>query len=102
MVALLSSLFARGLGILLLQSQPLPIMRLPPAARAKLIGGLILLTIAGVALVVLSWLALRIGRRNLNRSDDVDAQRRRQRPRDDWADKPLVTRPGPRPDSDNS
>jgi hypothetical protein len=102
MVAQLSSLFARGIGILLLQSPSAPIMRLPPAARAKLIGGLILLTIAGVTLVVLSWLALRIGRRNLSRFEELDSQRSRQLPRDDWADKPLVTRPGPRPDSDKS
>jgi hypothetical protein len=78
------------------------IMRLPPAARAKLIGTLVLLTIGGVALIVLSWLTLRIGRRYLNRSDEMVSHRTGPAQRDDWADKPLVTKPASRPDSDDA
>ncbi|MHB0961375.1 MAG: hypothetical protein ACYC6N_16055 [Pirellulaceae bacterium] len=101
MVARLYSVACGGVGILLGQPERMPLMRLPPAARAKLIGALILLTIAGVALIVLSWLALRMGRRFLNRSDDLAAQRSRPVPGDDWADKPLVSRPPARPESDD-
>jgi hypothetical protein len=102
MVVQLYRVLAASVGILLGQSHDTPITRLPPAARAKLIGSLILLTIGGVALVVLSWLALRVGRRYLNRSEEITSLRSPQVHRDDWADKPLLTRPGARPDSDET
>ena len=57
---------------------------------AKAFGALILLTIAGVALVVLAWLALRVGRRQARREDQGLARREKKWHADDWAEKPLV------------
>ena len=102
MVTQFSWLVAAGMGMLLGQFGERQIMRLPPAARAKLIGALVLLTIGGVTLIVLSWLTLRIGRRYLNRSDEMAPHHTGPVHRDDWADKPLVTKPASRPDSDDA
>ncbi len=67
-----------------------PLSQLEPVARAKLLGGLILLAIGGVALVVLCWLTLRVGRRALRREDVIVQRLNRQTGADDWAAKPLV------------
>jgi hypothetical protein len=66
---------------------------LDSTAKFKLIAMLILLTIGGIALVSLSWLYLRVGRRVLKRTD-LSAQRRRSAEKfaEDWARKPLHTR----------
>lgn len=75
---------------LLAQVAQSPLNRLEPPQRAKLLGSLILLTIGGIALVVLAWLTLRIGRRYLRREDETFQQLRCRSQADDWASKPLV------------
>jgi hypothetical protein len=57
----------------------------------RLVGALILLTIGGVSLVVLAWLALRSGRRYAD-GPTWRATRAAGPPPDDWADKPLTPR----------
>ncbi len=101
MVAQLAWFVVATVGALLGQAQSRQFMRLPPAARAKIIGALILLTIGGVALVLLAWLALRIGRRNLRRLEDRSSPRWSKVHVDDWANKPLAPRPPARPDADD-
>jgi hypothetical protein len=56
-----------------------------PSVRARLVLALILLTIGGLTLIVLSWLALRIGRRHANRLEPRPDAPRRQLSDDDWA-----------------
>ena len=75
---------------LLAQAEKMQITKLEPRVRAKVIGALVLLTMAGIALVVLSWLVLRIGRRQARREDHKLARRQRQLNVDDWAEKPLA------------
>ena len=77
-------------GPLLAHAQKLPITKLDPESRARAIGLLVLLTIGGVALVVLSWLALRVGRRQARREDQRLAEKERKLNMDDWAEKPLL------------
>lgn len=67
------------------QADPTTAARLEPAARARLAAALILLTIGGVALVVLAWLALRIGRRYTDRQDAPLGTHRGSWSQDDWA-----------------
>ncbi len=67
-----------------------PARQLEPVARAKLIGGLILLTIGGVSLIVLCWLALRVGRRMSRREDQMIRRLRQREQPEDWASLPLV------------
>lgn len=76
-------------------------MRLPPAARARLLGALFLLAIGGIALVTLTWLALRIGRRNLRRLENSSPPRWSPVHADDWAKKPLAAKPPARLDADD-
>jgi hypothetical protein len=78
----------------------MPITRLDPAARAKVLGALILLTIGGVALVTLAWLALRVGRRQVRRVDDVLARRQQAPVADDWAQKRLTANAADAPGQD--
>ena len=73
-------------------------MRLPPAARFRILGALFLLAIFGVAFVTLTWMALRIGRRNLRRLEDQAPQWSKVRA-DDWASKPLAAKPSAHPDT---
>jgi hypothetical protein len=80
------------------QASKLPLNRLEPAARARLLAALILLTILGIALVVLAWLALRVGRRSLRREDAHVRPRRGTLSPDDWASRPLVRSERNRPD----
>jgi hypothetical protein len=68
-------------------------MQLPPAARARFLGALFLLAIGGIALVTLTWLALRVGRRNLRRLDKSAPPRWSEVAADDWAQKPLAPKP---------
>ena len=64
--------------------------RVTLAQRAKLYGALFLLTLTCIALVLLAWLALRVGRRN-SRREDLKCVKLRSRARvDDWASKPLI------------
>lgn len=56
-----------------------------PSVRARLVLALILLTVGGLALIMLSWLALRIGRRHANRFDLQPDGPQRLIPDDDWA-----------------
>jgi hypothetical protein len=58
-------------------------------ALFKLVSALILLTIGGVSLIVLAWLALRVGRRSADRPV-LRATHRTGLPPDDWAHKPLA------------
>ena len=67
-----------------------PLSRLEPQQRAKLIGSLILLTIGGLTLIVLAWLALRVGRRSSQR-EDLSMELFKQRVKaEDWAATPVV------------
>jgi len=74
---------------LLAEVERTPLSRLPPLTRFKLLGGLILLTIGGVALVVLSWMMLRVGRRAWRRDHARVTQRAHPVERDDWAKHPM-------------
>lgn len=74
---------------LLAEVERSPLSRLPPRTQFKAIGILILLTIGGVALVVLSWLMLRAGRRAWQRDDARLSQRNQTIDRNDWAKHPL-------------
>ena len=76
-------------------------MRLPPAARCRILGALFLLTIGCIAFVTLTWLALR------DRTPQP-ASPGRQCPAawskvhaDDWAKKPLAAKPPADPDADD-
>ncbi len=88
-------------SFLVAQATEMPVNRLESVARVKLLGALILLTIGGTALVFLSWLALRVGRRSLHREDAKVRQLRARVSRDDWASKPLVQPDRNRPDQDH-
>jgi hypothetical protein len=101
MVAQVARFVVATVGTLLGQAESMQFMRLPPAARAKIIGALILLTIGGVALVMLAWLALRVGRRNLRRLEDRSPARWSKVHGDDWAKTPLAPRPPARLDADD-
>ncbi len=81
------------------QAEADPLKRLPPEARVRLFGALFLLTIGCLALVTLTWLALRAGRRHLRRLNDSAPPRRLTVQPDDWASKPLAPRPPARPDA---
>ncbi len=86
MVTRAAACIAEGVLVVIAQSQ---LSKLPPVERVRLLGGLILLTIGGVSLVVLCWLALRVGRRSLRR-EDRSATRVDYRARgEDWASQPL-------------
>ena len=76
-----------------------PLSRLPPRTQFKVVGSLILLTIGGVALVVLSWMMLRVGRRVFHRDDVRLGQRSRTIDRDDWARHPLPPNTDPSADT---
>lgn len=80
---------------LLAELERSPLSRLPPRTQFKVVGILILLTIGGVALVVLSWMMLRAGRRAWRRDDTRLHQRNRPLDRDDWARHPLPGPPDP-------
>ena len=101
MVAQISWFLVAISGMLLGQAQSMPFSRLPPAARAKILGALFLLAIFGVVFVTLTWMALRVGRRNLRRLDDRSPPRWSKVHVDDWAKKPLVPKPPARPDADD-
>jgi hypothetical protein len=79
-----------------------PLSRLPPRTQFKVLGGLILLTIGGVALVVLSWMMLRAGRRACQRDEARMSQRNRTLDRDDWARHPLPQPSDPSADAPNT
>lgn len=66
---------------------------LPPPARARLLGALFLLAIGSIALVTFTWMALRVGRRNLRRLDNDAPARWSEISPDDWAKKPLAPKP---------
>jgi hypothetical protein len=72
MVAMLNAFLQRGWISLLAQVNSPAAKSIDPELRAKIVGQMILLTIGGVALVTLAWLALRIGRRYVQRSGDFD------------------------------
>lgn len=55
---------------------------------ARIFGALILLAIGGVALVVLAWLALRVGRRSSRRADARLHQLQGRFHPDDWVKPP--------------
>jgi hypothetical protein len=74
---------------LLAEVERSPLSRLPPRTQFKVIGGLILLVIGGVALVVLSWMMLRAGRRAWQRDDARLSQQSRALDRNDWARHPM-------------
>ena len=79
------------LPLLLAQAAPSPADRLEPAQRAKLFGTLALLALGGVAMVVLAWLALRVGRRSSRREDlAAEMLRKKRADVDDWAAKKLI------------
>lgn len=65
--------------------------RVALAERLKLYGALFLLTMGCIAVVLLAWLALRIGRRSSRREDLKYEQLRSRARADDWANKPLVS-----------
>jgi len=75
-------------------------VRLPPEARARLFGALFLLAIGCVAFVTLTWMALRIGRRNLRRLENSAPPRWSNPHLDDWAQKPLAEKPPARREAD--
>jgi len=81
------------------QAEADPLKHLSPEARARLFGSLFLLTIGCLALVILTWLALRAGRRHLRRLNDSAPLSRSTMQPDDWASKPLAPRPPARPDA---
>ncbi len=83
------------------QSSDSRFSRLPPKAQFRLVGGLLLVAIGGIALVTLTWLALHIGRRNLRRLENSDPPRWSPVHADDWARKPLADKPSARPDADD-
>jgi len=74
--------------------------RVTLAQRAKLFGALFLLTLTCIAVVLLAWLALRVGRRSVRRQD-LKYEKLRSRARvDDWASKPLIPPEDVRHDAD--
>jgi hypothetical protein len=79
-----------------------PLSRLPPRTQFKAVGSLILLTIGGVALVVLSWMMLRAGRRAFHRDDARVGQQNHTIDRDDWARHPLPPNTDPSADTPNT
>lgn len=92
---------ARGFGLLGLvlgaQSDKPSLERLEAEQYVRLVGSLILLTLGGVSLVVLAWLALRMGRRYSRRQDAVLEKLRYRIHADDW-----VTPPPSSPDDTDS
>ena len=87
---------------LLAEVERSPISRLPPRTQFKVLGGLILLTIGGVAFVVLSWMMLRAGRRAWQRDVARVSQRAHAIDRDDWAKHPLPANNDPPADAPNT
>jgi hypothetical protein len=81
---------ARCAALLPLLFAQSPWNRLQPEQQARLVGSLILLTIGAVAVVVLAWLALRVGRRSSQREDLKMELFRQKIKAEDWASKPLV------------
>lgn len=92
---------ARGFGLLGLvlgtQADKPSLERLEAEQYVRLVGSLILLTLGGVSLVVLAWLALRMGRRYSRRQDAVLEKLRCRINADDW-----VTPPPSSPDDTDS
>jgi hypothetical protein len=79
------------LPLVVFQVAPSPADRLEPVQRAKLFGSLALLALGGVAMIVLAWLMLRVGRRSSRREDmAVESLRKKRSDADDWAAKRLV------------
>ena len=101
MVAHLSWYVVATAVALLGQTQGGQFTRLPPAARARILGALFLLTIGCIAFVTLTWLALRIGRRHLRRLENSSPPRWSTVRTDDWAKTPLAPRPPAHPDADD-
>jgi hypothetical protein len=83
-------LFALASGaVILAQEKQLPLDRLDPATRAKVLAALAGLIILGFAMLALVWLGARVTRRYMN-PPSYDRQRPDNRPSpDDWATKPL-------------
>ena len=102
MVARFVPLAAACTVSLLAEVEQSPLSRLPPRTQFKVIGILILLTIGGVALVVLSWLLLRVGRRARHRDDARLSQRRQTIDRDDWAKHRLPAQADPPDDASDT
>ncbi len=75
----------------LAQQPPGSPLTAPRLAIFKLLSALILLTIGGVSLIVLAWLALRVGRRSAERATPHTTHAAGP-PLDDWARKPLALR----------
>jgi hypothetical protein len=79
------------------QAKQLPIDRLDPLTRAKVLSALAGLIILMFGLMLLAWLGARWARHYANRPPILfeDRQKKRSWSEDDWASKPLVP-----PDSD--
>lgn len=102
MVAKFVLLSAATTVSLLAEIERSPLSRMPPRTQFKVLGGLILLTIGGVALVVLSWMMLRAGRRAWHRDDERLGQRTPALDRDDWAKHPLPSQTDPSADDSHT
>lgn len=91
MVAWCGRLVTTGSRLLLGQVPSHPTHTVRKLVLFKLVSALILLTIGGVALVVLAWLTLRIGRRQADRLE-LGTRRAAGPPIDDWACAPRAAR----------
>ncbi len=91
MVAWCGRLVTTGSRLLLGQVPSHPTHTVRKLVLFKLVSALILLTIGGVALVVLAWLTLRIGRRQTERPG-FEATRAAGPPTEDWARAPRTAR----------
>ena len=82
--------FAAGAALLGQQKQ-LPIERLDPLTRAKVLSALTGLIILMFLLMVLAWLGARWARNYANRPPILFEDRQKRQPwsEDDWASKPL-------------
>ncbi|MFO7906223.1 MAG: hypothetical protein R6U98_26435 [Pirellulaceae bacterium] len=92
---------AHGFGLLGLvlwaQADKPSLERVEAVQYVRLLGSLILLTLGGVSLVVLAWLALRMGRRHSRRQDAKLEKLRGGIKADDW-----VVPPSRRPNDMNT
>lgn len=79
----------RRSGLLLAHTARLP-EGMDPVTPAKAVAALVLLSIGGIALVVLSWLFLRVGRRSLRRDDARQPRRHDEALHEDWAKQRLT------------
>ncbi len=80
-------------GFVVAQEKQLPLDRLDPATRAKVLAALAGLIILGFAMIALVWLGARVTRRYMNPpSYDRHLPANATSP-DDWAGKPLNTPP---------